>query len=63
MIGGQGGLTGHLVIGSGARIGAQSGVMKDVPAGATVVGSPAVPAYEHFRQIATLHRLARRKDQ
>ncbi len=61
MIGGQVGLAGHLVIGSGARIGAQAGVMKDVPAGMTVVGSPAVPAYEHFRQIATLHRLARRK--
>ena len=61
MIGGQVGLTGHLVIGNGARIGAQAGVMKDVPPGMTVVGSPAVPAYEHLRQIATLHRLARRK--
>ena len=61
MIGGQVGLTGHLVIGSGARIGAQAGVMKDVPPGMTVVGSPAMPAYEHLRQIATLHRLARRK--
>ena len=61
MIAGQVGLAGHLVIGKGARIGAQSGVMKDVPPGWTVVGSPAVPAYEHLRQIATLHRLARRK--
>ncbi|HEV3177921.1 MAG TPA: UDP-3-O-(3-hydroxymyristoyl)glucosamine N-acyltransferase [Stellaceae bacterium] len=63
MIGGQGGLTGHLVIGSGARIGAQAGIMKDVPAGATVVGSPAVPAHEFFRQVATLQRLSRRKGQ
>jgi UDP-3-O-[3-hydroxymyristoyl] glucosamine N-acyltransferase len=61
MIGGQGGLTGHLVIGSGARIGAQAGIMKDVPEGATVVGSPAVPAHEFFRQVATLQRLSRRK--
>jgi UDP-3-O-[3-hydroxymyristoyl] glucosamine N-acyltransferase len=63
MIGGQGGLTGHLVIGSGARIGAQAGIMKDVPAGAVVVGSPAVPAHEYFRQVATLQRLSRRKGQ
>jgi UDP-3-O-[3-hydroxymyristoyl] glucosamine N-acyltransferase len=63
MIGGQGGLTGHLVIGSGARIGAQAGIMKDVPAGATVVGSPAVPVHEFFRQVATLQRLSRRKGQ
>ena len=61
MIAGQVGLAGHLVIGSGARIGAQSGVLKDVPPGMTVVGSPAMPAYEHMRQVATLHRLARRK--
>jgi len=61
MIGGQGGLSGHLVIGNGARIGAKSGIMKDVPAGVTVAGNPAMPAYEYFRQIATLRRLARRK--
>lgn len=61
MIGGQGGLSGHLVIGNGARIGAKSGIMTDVPAGATVAGSPAMPAYEFFRQMAILRRLARRK--
>src|SRR5579885_2036261 len=63
MIGGQGGLAGHLHIGGGARIGAQAGIMKDVPAGATVVGSPAVPVHEFFRQVATLQRLSRRKGQ
>jgi UDP-3-O-[3-hydroxymyristoyl] glucosamine N-acyltransferase len=61
-IGGQGGLTGHLVIGSGARIAAQSGIMRDVPAGATVMGSPAVPIKEHFRQVTLLHRLATQKE-
>jgi UDP-3-O-[3-hydroxymyristoyl] glucosamine N-acyltransferase len=61
MIGGQGGLSGHLVIGNGARIGAKSGIMKDVPAGATVAGNPAMPAFEYFRQIAILRRLARRR--
>ncbi len=34
MIGGQAGLTGHLRIGRKARIGAQAGVMSDVPPGA-----------------------------
>ena len=50
MVGGQAGLTGHLRIGRRARIGAQAGVMSDVPAGADVVGSPAQPVREFFRQ-------------
>jgi UDP-3-O-[3-hydroxymyristoyl] glucosamine N-acyltransferase len=58
MIGGQGGLTGHLRIGRKARIGAQAGVMADVPAGAEVVGSPSMPVREFFRQVAVLRRLA-----
>ncbi len=61
MIGGQGGLTGHLAIGSGARIGAQSGVMRDVAPGETVLGAPAVPIREFYRQVAALRRLAARK--
>jgi UDP-3-O-[3-hydroxymyristoyl] glucosamine N-acyltransferase len=61
MIGGQGGLIGHLTIGSGARIGAQAGVMRDVPAGETVMGSPAAPMKEFFRQVAVVQRLARNK--
>ncbi|MGE5200613.1 MAG: UDP-3-O-(3-hydroxymyristoyl)glucosamine N-acyltransferase, partial [Acidobacteriota bacterium] len=61
MIGGQGGLIGHLTIGAGARIAAQAGVMEDVPPGATVGGSPAVPQQQFFRQVALLRRLAKRK--
>lgn len=60
MIGGQAGLIGHLRIGARARIGAQAGIMSDVAAGAEVVGSPAMPVREFFRQVATLRRLARR---
>lgn len=63
MIAAQGGLTGHLVIGSNARIGAQAGVMRDVAPGETVVGAPAVPIKEFFRQVAVLQRLARRKSE
>ena len=57
MVGGQGGLTGHLRIGRKARIGAQAGVMADVAAGTEVVGSPAIPLREFFRQVAVLRRL------
>ncbi len=62
MIGGQGGLAGHLHIGGGARIAAKSGVMRDIPAGMTVCGSPAVPLTTFMRQMAVLQRLAQKKD-
>jgi UDP-3-O-[3-hydroxymyristoyl] glucosamine N-acyltransferase len=60
MIGGQAGFAGHLTIGNAARIGAQAGVMRDVAAGETVVGSPAIPSREMFRQVAALARLAKK---
>jgi UDP-3-O-[3-hydroxymyristoyl] glucosamine N-acyltransferase len=62
MVGGQGGLAGHLHIGTGARIAAKSGLMRDVPAGETVCGSPAVPLTEFMRQTAVLQRLAKNKN-
>jgi UDP-3-O-[3-hydroxymyristoyl] glucosamine N-acyltransferase len=62
MVGGQGGLAGHLHIGRGVRIAAKSGIMRDIPAGETVCGSPAVPLTEFMRQTAVLQRLARKKD-
>jgi UDP-3-O-[3-hydroxymyristoyl] glucosamine N-acyltransferase len=57
-IGGQVGTVGHIEIGSGARVGGKSGITKDVAAGETVVGSPAVPIRLHHRQVAALKRLA-----
>jgi UDP-3-O-[3-hydroxymyristoyl] glucosamine N-acyltransferase len=59
----QAGLTGHLRIGSRARIGAQAGVMADVPAAADVLGSPAQPVRDFFRQVAMLKKLAARRAQ
>ena len=59
VLGGQVGLAGHLHIGAGAQIGASSGVMNDIPAGQRWFGTPAQPAREHFRDIATLRKLAR----
>jgi UDP-3-O-[3-hydroxymyristoyl] glucosamine N-acyltransferase len=62
MAGGQAGFAGHLNIGSGARIAAKAGVTRDVEAGATVGGFPAVPFVSWLRQSAVLQRLAQKKD-
>jgi UDP-3-O-[3-hydroxymyristoyl] glucosamine N-acyltransferase len=59
VLAGQAGLTGHLRIGRGARIGAQAGVISDVPAGVEVIGSPAQPRGAFFREVAVLRRLVR----
>jgi UDP-3-O-[3-hydroxymyristoyl] glucosamine N-acyltransferase len=60
-VAGQAGLTGHLRIGARARIGAQAGVMADVDAGADVLGSPAEPVRQFFRQVAAVRRLAKQR--
>lgn len=59
-VGGQAAIDGHLRIGLGARIGAKAGVMRDVQSGEAVVGSPAQPRREFFRQVAALKRMGRR---
>ncbi len=61
VLAGQVGVAGHLRIGRGARIAAQSGLMKDVPAGAEMMGSPAVPLKDYFRQVATLSQLVKKE--
>jgi len=50
-----------LRIGDGARVAAQSGLMRDVAAGETVFGTPAVPSRQAMRQVAMLARLANKK--
>jgi UDP-3-O-[3-hydroxymyristoyl] glucosamine N-acyltransferase len=56
VLAGQAGLAGHLRVGSGARIGAQAGVMADVPPRSEVIGSPAQPVKAFFREVATIRR-------
>jgi UDP-3-O-[3-hydroxymyristoyl] glucosamine N-acyltransferase len=60
-VGGQAAIDGHLRIGLGTRIGAQAGVMWDMQPGQAVVGSPAQPRKEFFRQVAALRRLGRKQ--
>ncbi len=57
VVGGQAGLKEGLTIGDKAQIAARSGVMNDVEAGTTVLGSPARPIVTAFREIAAVHEL------
>lgn len=61
MLGGQTGISGHLAIGAGVKLIAQSGVMRDLEAGGTFGGSPAVPAREWHRQTAVMAQLTQKK--
>jgi UDP-3-O-[3-hydroxymyristoyl] glucosamine N-acyltransferase len=51
------GIIGHLKLGDGARVGAQSGVSRDLEDGETVSGSPAIPHRDWLRMSAALPRL------
>jgi UDP-3-O-[3-hydroxymyristoyl] glucosamine N-acyltransferase len=61
VLGGQAGLSGHLTIGKGAQVSAQAGVMKDVPPGEKMGGSPALPIRQWLRQTSLLTRLDRKE--
>jgi UDP-3-O-[3-hydroxymyristoyl] glucosamine N-acyltransferase len=61
MLGGQSGASGHVRINDGAKVAAKSGVMTDVPAGATYGGAPAVPAREWHRQTVSIAKLGKRE--
>jgi len=58
-VGGQAGIPGHLRIGQGAEIGPQAGIISDVDPGAKLLGSPAQPRKDYFRQIAKLKKMAK----
>jgi UDP-3-O-[3-hydroxymyristoyl] glucosamine N-acyltransferase len=60
VLAGQAGIAGHVRIGMGAQVGAKAGVMADIPAGAKVLGSPAKPARQFFREVASVERLAQK---
>ena len=57
LVGGQVGIAGHITIGAGSKMAAQSGVIKDLAPGSEVIGSPAMPIKQHVRQMALLKKL------
>lgn len=57
VIASQSGIAGHLKLGTQATVGAKSGVMRDVPAGGTVWGIPALPDKQTKRQIIATQQL------
>ena len=59
--GGQVGYAGHLKIGAGAQIAAQSGVISNVDPMKKMMGSPAQEGHECMRQIIALRGLANKK--
>ncbi|MEE9347281.1 MAG: UDP-3-O-(3-hydroxymyristoyl)glucosamine N-acyltransferase, partial [Robiginitomaculum sp.] len=61
VMGGRVGLADHLVIGAGAQVAANAGVMKNIPAGEVWSGYPAKPLRQHMKEVATLARMVKKK--
>ena len=61
VLGGQVGVAGHLTIGKGSRIAAQSGIMRDVPQGSEYMGYPAVPIKTFMKQVALLKKMVKNR--
>lgn len=59
LMGGQAGAVGHLVLGRGAKVAAQTGVMNDLAPGEEVAGTPAQPRRAVLREIAYIRRMVK----
>lgn len=57
VIAAQVGIAGHVHVGSQSTLAARSGVTRDLPAGQTYLGFPAIPAGEEKRRLASINRL------
>ena len=60
-LGGQVGIADHIKIGNEAQIAAKTGVISDVAAGEKMMGYPARPIKQFFREILTLRNLAKKR--
>ncbi|GFM37211.1 UDP-3-O-(3-hydroxymyristoyl)glucosamine N-acyltransferase [Desulfovibrio psychrotolerans] len=54
---GQAGIAGHLSIGDGVTLGPKAGVAKDIPAGQTMGGTPAVDKGTYMRTLSVMPKL------
>jgi UDP-3-O-[3-hydroxymyristoyl] glucosamine N-acyltransferase len=57
VLAGQAGIADHVTVGDGAQIGSQAGVHRDVPAGAGMIGTPAMAGDTGLRALAAIGRL------
>jgi UDP-3-O-[3-hydroxymyristoyl] glucosamine N-acyltransferase len=57
VLAGQVGIADHVTVGDGAKIGSQAGVHRDVPAGAGMIGTPAMAGDTGLRALAAIGRL------
>jgi UDP-3-O-[3-hydroxymyristoyl] glucosamine N-acyltransferase len=57
VIAAQVGIAGHVNVGSKSTLAARCGVTRDLPAGGTYLGFPAIPAGEEKRRLASVGRL------
>jgi len=60
VIGPKVGMADHVQVGDGAQIAGKSGVMRDIGPGEVVMGYPAKPIRQFWREIAALSRLTKR---
>ena len=63
IVGGQVGVAGHLKVGDDVQIGAQSGIMKSVPSGRAMFGTPAFDYHEYMRSSVVFKHLSEVKKQ
>jgi UDP-3-O-[3-hydroxymyristoyl] glucosamine N-acyltransferase len=57
VLAGQVGIADHVTVGDGAQVGSQAGVHRDVPAGAGMIGTPAMQGDAGLRALAAIGRL------
>jgi UDP-3-O-[3-hydroxymyristoyl] glucosamine N-acyltransferase len=51
------GISGHITIGNGVKLGAQSGVPSSLKDGENLIGTPPIPLTNYFRSSAIFRRL------
>jgi UDP-3-O-[3-hydroxymyristoyl] glucosamine N-acyltransferase len=58
VLAGQVGLAGHIRIGNNSKVGAKSGVLRDLEDGSTVIGYPAIERRQWLKNSAAFQKLA-----